>query len=179
MNRRDGGDVDILIKNLIFFIIFCFLIILALNFYILDAIKKYKTNYFNNKNQTIALNVVKDQLNGLQGDFTLLLNKNRSDLESIKIDPTPKDLNKILQNFFYDISISSISQSKDHDFIKSEFAIKARAKDLVSINKFFTFLKNPPINLRVSTPFLLKKQDGAFIVEFNLKNQKTIYKMQK
>lgn len=173
------SDSEILIKNLVFFLAFCTIIALCMNFFVLDLIKNYKRAFYENKNQRISLGATNGQFTALQGGFKTLLSDNDRTISSIKKDVTIQDLAHILNAFFYDMNISVVAKTTEQNFEITEFLVKSRAKNLKSLIDFFTFLRAAPLNLRVVMPFSLKKQDEIFIVNFHLQSRKTIYKLQK
>ena len=88
-------------------------------------------------------------------------------------------MQEFLSNFFEKINIKSQQSKKDEktQFIKTVFEVEVLSKDLKSLQAFFASLKDSPIDLEISIPFLIRKQENGLFVSFQLISKKTLYKM--
>ncbi|WP_104697510.1 MULTISPECIES: hypothetical protein [unclassified Helicobacter] len=172
-------DPELVIKNLLFFSLYCLILIFSFNYFILPSIKDYKLAILDEKKQKLVYNTVLSNFNKTQGGFSLLKQRNEKFLETLEVSVTSQKIHDFLLEFFEDVVITG-HQSKENqekNFLETDFEIQAKAKDLQAIQIFFNALKDSPINLRVSIPFVIQKQEKGFFVAFKLKNKKNTYKL--
>lgn len=172
-------DPDLVIKNLLFFSLYCLILIVSFNYFILPSIKDYKLAILDEKKQKLVYDTVLSNFNKTQGSFSLLKQKNEKYLNTLEIDITSQKIYDFLLTFFEDVVIAN-QQSREiqeKNFLETDFDVQAKAKDLQTIQIFFNALKDSPMNLRVSIPFVIQKQENGFFVAFKLKNKRNTYKM--
>lgn len=172
-------DSELVIKNLIFSFFFVFMIVLIFNYIMIPRIRDYKIAFNNADKQQIVHQTVQRNFNLAQGGFSVLARDNKAQLNTLKVDITTASLQDFLGNFFEKINIKSQQSKKDEktQFIKTVFEVEVLSKDLKSLQAFFASLKDSPIDLEISIPFLIRKQENGLFVSFQLINKKTLYKM--
>lgn len=172
-------DSELVIKNLIFSFFFVFMIVLIFNYIMIPRIRDYKIAFNNADKQQIIHQTVQRNFNLAQGGFSVLARDNKAQLNTLKVDITAASLQDFLSKFFEKINIKSQQSKKDEktQFIKTVFEVEVISKDLKSLQAFFASLKDSPIDLEISIPFLIRKQENGLFVSFQLKNKKTLYKM--
>lgn len=172
-------DSELVIKNLIFSFFFVFMIVLIFNYIMIPRIRDYKIAFNNADKQQIVHQTVQRNFNLAQGAFSVLARDNKAQLNTLKVDITAASLQEFLSKFFEKINIKSQQSKKDEktQFVKTTFEVEVLSKDLKSLQAFFASLKDSPIDLEISIPFLIRKQENGLFVSFQLKNKKTLYKM--
>lgn len=172
-------DSELVIKNLIFSFFFVFMIVLIFNYIMIPRIRDYKIAFNNADKQQIVHQTVQRNFNLAQGGFSVLARDNKAQLNTLKVDITTASLQDFLSKFFEKINIKSQQSKKDEktQFIKTVFEVEVISKDLKSLQAFFASLKDSPIDLEISIPFLIRKQENGLFVSFQLINKKTLYKM--
>lgn len=172
-------DSELVIKNLIFSFFFVFMIVLIFNYIMIPRIRDYKIAFNNADKQQIIHQTVQRNFNLAQGGFSVLARDNKAQLNTLKVDITTASLQEFLSKFFEKINIKSQQSKKDEktQFVKTTFEVEVISKDLKSLQAFFASLKDSPIDLEISIPFLIRKQENGLFVSFQLKNKKTLYKM--
>lgn len=172
-------DSELVIKNLIFSFFFVFMIVLIFNYIMIPRIRDYKIAFNNADKQQIVHQTVQRNFNLAQGGFSVLARDNKAQLNTLKVDITTASLQDFLSKFFEKINIKSQQSKKDEktQFIKTVFEVEVLSKDLKSLQAFFASLKDSPIDLEISIPFLIRKQENGLFVSFQLINKKTLYKM--
>ena len=172
-------DSELVIKNLIFSFFFVFMIVLIFNYIMIPLIRDYKIAFNNADKQQIVHQTVQRNFNLAQGAFSVLARDNKAQLNTLKVDITTASLQEFLSKFFEKINIKSQQSKKDEktQFIKTTFEVEVISKDLKSLQAFFASLKDSPIDLEISIPFLIRKQENGLFVSFQLISKKTLYKM--
>lgn len=172
-------DSELVIKNLIFSFFFVFMIVLIFNYIMIPRIRDYKIAFNNADKQQIVHQTVQRNFNLAQGAFSVLARDNKAQLNTLKVDITAASLQEFLSKFFEKINIKSQQSKKDEktQFIKTTFEVEVISKDLKSLQAFFASLKDSPIDLEISIPFLIRKQENGLFVSFQLISKKTLYKM--
>ena len=172
-------DSELVIKNLIFSFFFVFMIVLIFNYIMIPRIRDYKIAFNNADKQQIVHQTVQRNFNLAQGGFSVLARDNKAQLNTLKVDITTASLQEFLSKFFEKINIKSQQSKKDEktQFIKTTFEVEVISKDLKSLQAFFASLKDSPIDLEISIPFLIRKQENGLFVSFQLISKKTLYKM--
>lgn len=172
-------DSELVIKNLIFSFFFVFMIVLIFNYIMIPRIRDYKIAFNNADKQQIVHQTVQRNFNLAQGAFSVLARDNKAQLNTLKVDITAASLQDFLSKFFEKINIKSQQSKKDEktQFIKTTFEVEVISKDLKSLQAFFASLKDSPIDLEISIPFLIRKQENGLFVSFQLISKKTLYKM--
>lgn len=172
-------DSELVIKNLIFSFFFVFMIVLIFNYIMIPRIRDYKIAFNNADKQQIVHQTVQRNFNLAQGAFSVLARDNKAQLNTLKVDITAASLQEFLGKFFEKINIKSQQSKKDEktQFIKTTFEVEVISKDLKSLQAFFASLKDSPIDLEISIPFLIRKQENGLFVSFQLISKKTLYKM--
>ncbi len=172
-------DSELVIKNLIFSFLFVFMIVLIFNYIMIPRIRDYKIAFNDADKQQIIHQTIQRNFNLAQGAFSVLARDNKTQLNTLKVDITTASLQDFLSKFFEKINIKSQQSKKDEktQFIKTTFEVEVISKDLKSLQAFFASLKDSPIDLEISIPFMIKKQENGLFVSFQLINKKTLYKM--
>ncbi len=172
-------DSELVIKNLIFSFFFVFMIVLIFNYIMIPRIRDYKIAFNDADKQQIIHQTVQRKFNSAQGGFSVLARDNKAQLNTLKVDITTASLQEFLSKFFEKINIKSQQSKKDEktQFIKTVFEVEVLSKDLKSLQAFFASLKDSPIDLEISIPFLIRKQENGLFVSFQLISKKTLYKM--
>ncbi len=172
-------DPEIVIKNLLFFFSYCLILVLLVNYLILPSIKEYKLAVMEEKKQKIVYNAILKNFNTAQGNLSLMKQKNKQALETLQKDVTSESIKAFLEKYFLEVVIKN-QQSREiaqKHFLETNFEVEAKAKDLGAIQVFFGALEQAPMNLKISIPFVIQKQNKGLFVAFVLKHKKNTYKV--
>lgn len=172
-------NAELVIKNLIFSFFYVLVIVVVANYIMLPCIKDYKITLNDVDKQKIIHQAMRNKFNTTQGDLTILMKDNKTQLNVLREGVSATELKKFLDQYFDKVHIKTQESKKDdqNQFIQTVFEVEVIAKNLQALQTFFAVMKDSPVGLEISIPFMIHKQDNGLLVSFKLANKKTSYKM--
>ncbi|CBG39510.1 hypothetical protein [Helicobacter mustelae] len=175
-NWLSNLDSELVIKNMLFCLLFLCLVGMGVSYLLFPMIKKYKFTAEKQSRNHVVLEVTTKKFNDVQGAYMLFSRENKRLLDSLHREISTKDLKDFLERFFSQVSISKGEERSDEKtgFYEREFRAEVVAKNLQAIRDFFDGVKNASMNLRVLVPFVIKTKEDQLSVRFIIQSKRTI-----
>ncbi|PAF47853.1 hypothetical protein BKH46_03215 [Helicobacter sp. 12S02634-8] len=172
-------EPELVIRNLIFFVIFCLLVSVFINYCLWPVIEEYKQQHIEEKKIKIVFLKAKSDFeshfNALKKTKTL--NQKSLNIMSSALDGT--QLKHDLDQYFTQVNIVKQLFQADNgeSFSIDTYFVRGEIKDIVMMNRFFSELQNAPASIKVLLPIIVKKSDtsSSLVVEFYVNIQKSNY----
>ncbi|PAF46875.1 hypothetical protein BKH41_08380 [Helicobacter sp. 12S02232-10] len=172
-------DAELVIRNLIFFVLFCIIIGTSINYFLWPMIEAYKEQHLEEKKiQVVFLQVQKEFNKNLE-----LLKKTKSSnqkfLDVMAYEFGISRLKNGLSKYFKDVTVVKKSTQEDlqNQFEKDVYFVRGEIQDMQVLNNFFTDLQNAPMSIKVLLPITIKKSSNTdkLILEFYIDVEKSNY----
>lgn len=175
-------DTDLVVRNMVFFVFFVFLLSISIDSFLFPVIERYKSQTLDERKEKIVLAQVQKDFEAAQS--TLIRTKKANDeiLSTMSYNFSQDKFKAALSKYFSHIEVNKSSSSKDIEKQVQDdiYFLRAEAKNLDNLNKFFADLQKAQASLKILLPINIKTSDhsNGLIVEFYLNVEKSSYKPQ-
>lgn len=172
-------DTELVVRNMIFFVLFCIITGAGVNYLLWPSINKYKMQYIEEKKMKIIFTQVKKDFDSEQAKLRNTKNTNQKFLDIMSYSFAQNRLENLLSKYFQNVEItkkSSITDDKRQVTI-DEYSIKGEIPDTKTMNNFFADIKNAPMSIKVLLPIMIKKSNSSngLVFEFLINVEKSNY----
>ncbi|PAF41143.1 hypothetical protein [Helicobacter sp. 11S03491-1] len=173
-------DPELVIRNMIFFVIFCLAVGISINYFLWPMIGMYKLQYIEEKKiKTVFLQVQKD-FNSTQALLKNTKNANQKILDIMSYQSSMPGLKDNLKKYFKNVEIIKKSSQDDvqNQMITDVYFVRGEIQSVQTMNNFFTELKDTPMSIKILLPVIVKKANDVdkLILEFYMNVEKSSYK---
>ncbi|MDO7252311.1 hypothetical protein [Helicobacter cappadocius] len=183
IKRRDffyiEVDADLVIRNMIFFVVFCILIGMSMNYALWPMIVAYKEQHIDEKKAKIVFNQVEKDLNTAQASLKKTKTKNQKFLDAMNYSSSTDKLSKFLEKYFKNMEIIKKSSENDSEkqLKKEIYFISGEITDVQTMNRLLGDFKNTPMSIEILLPVVIRKAEekNKLILEFYISIEKSTY----
>ncbi|PAF53386.1 hypothetical protein BKH42_06085 [Helicobacter sp. 13S00482-2] len=173
-------DAELVIRNMIFFLVFCILIGVSMNYALWPMIIAYKQQHIDEKKAKIIFNQVEKDLNTAQASLKKTKTINQHFLDAINYPSTSDKLAKFLGKYFKNIEVikKSSENNLEKQIKKEVYFVSGEVTDIQTMNTLLGELKNTPMSVEILLPVVIRKaqKDDKLILEFYINIEKSTYK---
>lgn len=173
-------DAELVIRNMIFFIVFCILVGVSLNYALWPTIVAYKEQHIDEKKAKIVFNQVEKDLNAAQASLKKTKTSNQAFLDALNYSSSAGKLSDLLGKYFKKIEVIKKSSEIDpeKELKKEVYFVSGEITDIQTMNRLLGEMKNMPMSVEILLPVIIRKtdQDKKLILDFYISVVKTTYK---
>lgn len=173
-------DAELVIRNMIFFVVFCILIGVSLNYALWPMIVSYKEQYIDEKKAKIVFNQVEKDLNSAQASLKKAKTSNQTFLDALNYPSSGGKLSDLLGKYFKKIEVIKKSNEIDAEkqLKKEVYFVSGEITDIQTMNRLLGEMKNMPMSVEILLPVIIRKtdKDKKLILDFYISVVTSMYK---
>lgn len=175
-------DTDLVVRNMVFFVFFVLFLGISIDSFLFPVIERYKSQTLDERKEKIVLAQVQKDFEAAQSALIRTKKANDEILSTMSYNFSQDRFKDTLSKYFSHIEVNKNSSSKDIEKQVQDdiYFLRAEAKNLDNLNKFFADLQKAQASIKILLPITIKKsaQSNGLIVELYLNVEKSSYKPQ-
>lgn len=173
-------DAELVIRNMIFFAVFCVLVGVSLNYALWPMIVAYKEQHIDEKKAKIVFNQVEKDLNSAQASLKKTKTSDQPFLDAMNYSSNAANLSDLLGKYFKKIEVIKKSSEVDQEkqLKKDIYFVSGEITDVQTMNRLLGEMKNMPMSAEILLPVIIRKtdQDKKLVLDFYISVVKSMYK---
>ncbi|PAF44683.1 hypothetical protein [Helicobacter sp. 11S02596-1] len=173
-------DADLVIRNLIFFVVFCVAIGMFMNYFLWPKVEAYKQQYLEEKKIRVVFLQVQKEFENNRESLKKTKNANQKFLDVMAYGFDMTKLTNNLNKHFKDIEVVKKSTQEDaqNQLRTDVYFVRGTMENTQEMNDFFTDLQKAPMSIKVLLPVVIKKSHNSpqLVLEFYIDVEKSNYK---
>lgn len=173
-------DAELVIRNMIFFVVFCVLVGVSLNYALWPMIVAYKEQHIDEKKAKIVFNQVEKDLNSAQASLKKTKTSDQPFLDAMNYSSNAANLSDLLGKYFKKIEVIKKSSEVDQEkqLKKDIYFVSGEITDVQTMNRLSGEMKNMPMSAEILLPVIIRKtdQDKKLVLDFYISVVKSMYK---
>lgn len=173
-------DADLVIRNMIFFVVFCILVGASLNYVLWPMIITYKEQHIDEKKAKIVFSQVEKDLNTAQASLKKAKTSNQEFLDAMNYSVNAAKISDLLGKYFKKIEVSKKSSEIDREkqLKKEVYYVSGEITDIKTMNDLLGDMKSMPMSAEILLPVIIRKTDDdkKLVLDFYISVVRTLYK---